>query len=173
MREGRFYKFWVYIMASRTGTLYTGMTGFVDTRIFQHKSGEIEGFTKQYKCTRLVYFEQYDDVYVAKRREKQLKGWRKEKKIAVMVQLEQYGKESMTVFIKTDRHPELPSMRARRLQRPNRGEGPFVLAGKHKVSQGYSPADLPILAKKRARMGALKTRGSLTPFEMTLGKWFE
>jgi predicted GIY-YIG superfamily endonuclease len=35
MREGRFYKFWVYIMASRTGTLYTGMTGFVDTRIFQ------------------------------------------------------------------------------------------------------------------------------------------
>lgn len=53
-------------------------------RIFQHKSGEIEGFTKQYECTRLVYFEQYDDVYVAKRREKQLKGWRKEKKIALI-----------------------------------------------------------------------------------------
>jgi hypothetical protein len=50
-------------------------------------------------------------------------------------------------------------MRARRLQRPNRGEGPFVLAGKHKVSQGYSPAD------ENAR--------SLTPFEMTLFKWFE
>jgi hypothetical protein len=48
---------------------------------------------------------------------------------------------SMTVFNQTDRHPEIPSMRARRLQRPNRVEGPFVLAGKHKVSQGYSPAD--------------------------------
>jgi len=84
MREGRFYKFWVYIMASHTGTLYVGMTGFVDTRISQHKSGEIEGFTRQYKCTRLVYFEQYDDVYVAKRREKQLKGWRREKKIALI-----------------------------------------------------------------------------------------
>jgi hypothetical protein len=41
----------------------------------------------------------------------------------------------------TDRHPESPSMRARCLQRPNRREGPFVLAGKHKVCQGYSPAD--------------------------------
>jgi predicted GIY-YIG superfamily endonuclease len=42
MREGRFYNFWIYIMASRTGTLYIGMTGFIDTRIFRHKSGEIE-----------------------------------------------------------------------------------------------------------------------------------
>jgi len=42
-----------------------------------------------------------------------------------------------------DRHPEIPSMRARRLQRlrPNRVEGPFVFGGKHKVSQGCSPAD--------------------------------
>lgn len=49
-------------------------------RIFQHKSGEIDGFTKKYKCDRLVYYEQYDDVYVAKRREQQLKGWRRDKK---------------------------------------------------------------------------------------------
>ena len=84
MREGRFYKFWVYIMSSRTGTLYTGMTGFFDMRISQHKSGEIDGFTKKYKCDRLVYYELYDDVYVAKRRELQLKGWRKAKKIALI-----------------------------------------------------------------------------------------
>ena len=48
-------------------------------------------------------------------------------------------------------------MRARRLQRPNRVEGPFVLAGvlagKHKVSQGYSPADLPIHAKSGREWG--------------------
>jgi len=84
MREGRFYKFWVYIIASRAGTLYTGMSGFVDTRIAQHKSGEMGGFTKKYKCDRLVYHEQYDDVYVAERRELQLKGWRREKKIALI-----------------------------------------------------------------------------------------
>jgi len=47
----------------------------------------------------------------------------------------------MTGLYQIERHPELPFMRARRLQRPNRGEGPFVLAGRHKVSQGYSPAD--------------------------------
>ena len=44
-------------------------------------------------------------------------------------------------------------MRARRLQRPNRVEGPFVLAVKHKVSQGYSPADLPIHAKSGREWG--------------------
>ena len=84
LREGRFYKFWVYIMTSSSGTLYIGMTGFVDTRIFQHKSGEMDGFTKEYKCNRLVYYEEYDNVYVAKRRERQLKGWRRDKKIALI-----------------------------------------------------------------------------------------
>jgi hypothetical protein len=44
-------------------------------------------------------------------------------------------------------------MRARRLQRPNRVEGPFVFGGKHKVSQGYSPADLPIHAKSGREWG--------------------
>jgi hypothetical protein len=71
----------------------------------------------------------------------------------VVVQLEQLWERINDGLYQTDRHPELPSMRARcrapiraRLwrewaERPNRGEGPFVLAGKHKVSQGYSPAD--------------------------------
>ena len=58
-------------------------------------------------------------------------------------------------------------MRARRLQRPNRWRGAFVLAGKHKVSQGYSPAMIKVGVN-----GALKARAS-TPFEMTICKWFE
>jgi putative endonuclease len=57
MREGRFYKFWVYIMGSRTGTLYAGMTGFFTTRIGQYKSGLIAGFTKKYGVDRLLYYE--------------------------------------------------------------------------------------------------------------------
>jgi putative endonuclease len=84
MREGRFYKFWVYIMASRTGTLYVGMTGFLGPRIGKHKSGLLEGFTKKYGCVRLVYYESYSDIGQAKRREIQLKGWRREKKIALI-----------------------------------------------------------------------------------------
>jgi putative endonuclease len=84
MRDGRFYRFWVYIMASRTGTLYIGVTGYAGTRVGQHKSGAIEGFTKKYGCDRLVYYEIYDEAARALGREKQLKGWRREKKIALI-----------------------------------------------------------------------------------------
>jgi putative endonuclease len=84
MRDGHFYKFWVYIMASPAGTLYIGMTGYLESRVQEHKSGSIEGFSQKYGCTRLVYCEAYDDVGKAVGREKQLKGWRREKKIALI-----------------------------------------------------------------------------------------
>ena len=84
MRDGFYYKFWVYILASRTGTLYIGITGYFDRRILQHKMDSIEGFTKKYKVHRLVYSETYDQVERAIGREKQLKGWRREKKIALI-----------------------------------------------------------------------------------------
>lgn len=87
MRDSVFYKFWVYIGASPLGP-HTGMSGFIDTRIFQHKTGALDGFTKKYKCDRLVYYERYDDVRKAKRRELQLKGWRREKKIALIEKME-------------------------------------------------------------------------------------
>ena len=77
-------KFWVYIMASLSGTLYIGITNDLDVRVRQHKAGEIEGFSKKYRCTRLVYFESFDNVLKAISREKQLKGWRRSKKIALI-----------------------------------------------------------------------------------------
>ncbi len=80
MRDGRNYRYWVYILSSRTGTLYVGITGFLYRRILQHKIDSIEGFTKKYKVHRLVGYESFGDVYAAIRREKQLKGWRREKK---------------------------------------------------------------------------------------------
>jgi len=46
MRDGDYYEFWVYILASRTGTLYIGVTGDLGPRIMQHKMDVIEGFTK-------------------------------------------------------------------------------------------------------------------------------
>ncbi len=84
LRDGQFYKFWVYIMGSRTGVLYVGMTGFFTQRLGQHKSGLIDGFTKKYGVDRLLYYEVYSDVGKAKRRELQLKGWRREKKIKLI-----------------------------------------------------------------------------------------
>lgn len=74
----------VYIMASATGTLYVGMTGYAFVRVAQHKAGEIDGFSKRYGCHRLVYYETYDNVHRAIAREKQLKGWRRSKKIALI-----------------------------------------------------------------------------------------
>ncbi|MGB8012318.1 MAG: GIY-YIG nuclease family protein [Terriglobales bacterium] len=77
-------KYWVYIVASRTGTLYIGMTNNLYVRVGQHKSGEIEGFSNKYHCDRLVYWESFDDVLNAIDREKQLKGWRRAKKIVLI-----------------------------------------------------------------------------------------
>ena len=75
------YRYWVYIFASRTGTLYTGMTGDLYKRIMQHKAGEIEGFSKTYGCNRLVHYAGCNEVIVMINREKQIKSWRRKKKI--------------------------------------------------------------------------------------------
>ena len=71
-------------MASKSGTLYIGMTNDIDVRVAQHKSGEFEGFASKYGCDRLVYYEKYQDVRLAIGREKQLKGWQREKKIRLI-----------------------------------------------------------------------------------------
>ena len=72
---------YTYIVGSTSGTLYIGVTTLLDTRILQYRDGTFEGFSKKYGCTRLLYFEKYDDVRTAIAREKQLKGWRREKKL--------------------------------------------------------------------------------------------
>ena len=87
MRDGSHYKFWVYILTSRSGTLYIGITGYFEQRIHQHKYDSIEGFTKKYQCHRLVYYESFQQVEIAISREKQLKGWRREKKIGLIEKL--------------------------------------------------------------------------------------
>jgi putative endonuclease len=84
VRDGFHDQFWVYILSSRTGTLYVGITGHLNRRIMQHKIDTIEGFTAKYKVHRLVYYESFDHAANAISREKQLKHWRREKKIALI-----------------------------------------------------------------------------------------
>ena len=67
-------RYYVYILASTSGTLYVGITDNFERRMVEHKEGLIPGFTKQYGVHRLVYFEFYSDVRNAIRREMQLKG---------------------------------------------------------------------------------------------------
>jgi putative endonuclease len=77
-------KYCVYILASHSGTLYIGMTGNLQQRIFDHKFHLNEGFTDKYDVVRLIFWESYDKVHQAINREKQLKGWRRSKKIALI-----------------------------------------------------------------------------------------
>ena len=80
-------KYYVYILNSPTGTLYTGMTNDLEKRVYQHKNKLIDGFTKKYNVTRLVYFEETTDVNAAIKREKEIKGWRRSKKLALIKSL--------------------------------------------------------------------------------------
>ena len=68
-------EYFVYVMASRSRRLYTGVTNDLLRRVWQHKTGAVDGFTRRYRVTQLVYFEQTSDVHSAIAREKQLKRW--------------------------------------------------------------------------------------------------
>ena len=65
----------------KNGTLYVGMTGNLEVRVHQHKQGLVEGFTKRYGLKRLVYFEIYQYVNDAIKREKNIKAWKRQWKI--------------------------------------------------------------------------------------------
>ena len=74
----------VYILASRSQVLYTGVTSDLHRRIKSHLEGATPGFTTRYRVNRLVYFEVTQDVRAAIAREKQIKGWVRRKKIALI-----------------------------------------------------------------------------------------
>jgi putative endonuclease len=74
----------VYIVTNKSGTLYTGVTSNLLKRIFEHKSGVVDGFSKKYKTGKLVYYEVTDNAWSAIAREKQIKGWLRAKKLALI-----------------------------------------------------------------------------------------
>ncbi len=79
--------YYVYIMTSPSGTLYTGMTNDLKRRVYQHKHKLIEGFTAKYNVTRLAYYEETQDVQTAIAREKEIKSWRRSKKLELIKSL--------------------------------------------------------------------------------------
>jgi putative endonuclease len=76
--------YFVYIMGSLSGTLYTGITSRLTPRAWEHKNKVNAGFTAKYDVDRLLYYEQYSSVISAITREKQIKGMRRSKKIALI-----------------------------------------------------------------------------------------
>lgn len=77
--------YYIYILASKkNGTLYIGMTSNLIRRVYEHKEGFIEGFTKKYNVKTLVYFEATNDINSAIAREKRLKKWNRQWKIELI-----------------------------------------------------------------------------------------
>ena len=78
--------FWVYILASAPGgTLYVGMTNDLIRRVYEHRKGFANGFSRKYDVKRLVYFEQHETAMNAIQREKNIKHWPREWKIDLIV----------------------------------------------------------------------------------------
>lgn len=81
-------QFYVYILANKkNGTLYTGMTGDLIRRVWEHKTEAVEGFTKKYQVKTLVYFEVHQDHEEALKREKKLKKWLRQWKLNIIHQM--------------------------------------------------------------------------------------
>ena len=76
---------YVYILTNKQNkVLYTGVTSSLIKRIYEHKNKLVDGFTKKYNVSKLVYFEIFSDMINAITREKQIKGWLRAKKIALI-----------------------------------------------------------------------------------------
>jgi putative endonuclease len=75
---------YVYIPASKSGVLYTGVTSALQERIRQHRMKLIPGFTTRYNVNRLVYYERLPSIVIAIAREKEVKGWSRAKRVALI-----------------------------------------------------------------------------------------
>ena len=77
--------FYIYILAGRKrGTLYIGVTSNLTKRVYEHKNGLVDGFTKKYGVHRLVYYEVAEDAATALSREKQMKKWNRSWKLKLI-----------------------------------------------------------------------------------------
>jgi putative endonuclease len=89
----RMKTYYVYIMASKSRTLYTGVTNNLERRVIEHRRKLVPGFSARYNINRLVYYELCGDVLAAISREKQIKGWTRMKKIVLIESLNRDWKD--------------------------------------------------------------------------------
>jgi len=76
--------YYVYLLANKSRTLYTGVTSDLVRRVLQHQRKLVPGFTARYKIDRLVYYEVFGEIRAAISREKQIKGWVWRRKVALI-----------------------------------------------------------------------------------------
>jgi putative endonuclease len=111
----------VYILASRSRALYTGVTGNLEKRMIEHRQGLIPGFSTRYRVFRLVYLEHFGDIHDAIAREKEIKGWRREKKIR-RIERENPTWQDLGAAL-PHANPSLQTQSGSLTRSPNTGEG--------------------------------------------------
>jgi putative endonuclease len=96
-----FMPYYVYILAKRrNSTFYTGVTNDLIRRVWEHKEGIIKGFTWKYDVKQLVYYEVFDDIREAIRREKQIKKWTRKIKMEAIERMNPEWKDLYYEIIK-------------------------------------------------------------------------
>jgi len=110
MQKGYF----VYIMSSQRRVLYVGITSNLPLRVWQHKTGAVEGFTSKYKVTQLAYYENFDNVRNAIHREKEIKGWIRQRKIELIESVNPNWKDLSAGWYSRQRDEKLRRMFASR-----------------------------------------------------------
>ena len=100
-REGPLRNYYIYIMASASRTLYTGVTNNLERRVLQHRRKLLGGFTARYNINRLVYYEVSGEISAAIAREKQIKSWGRKKKIALIESVNRDWNDLSAAWYKT------------------------------------------------------------------------
>lgn len=77
-------RYFLYVLRSASGVLYIGVTNNLEKRVWEHRIGVVEGFTKKYHVDKLIYYEEYANPLEAIAREKQLKNWSRSKKLQLV-----------------------------------------------------------------------------------------
>jgi len=81
-------QYYVYLITNKPyGTLYVGVTGNLVKRIYEHRTGVVEGFSKTHELQMLVWYEVHEDVLAAITREKQIKEWRRDWKVNLVQEM--------------------------------------------------------------------------------------
>jgi putative endonuclease len=93
LRDMRRHVYHVYILASASRVLYTGMTNDLQRRVFEHQAKRVPGFTQKYNVTQLMYCEAFSGVRDAIAREKQIKAWTRAKRIALIEKLNPHWRD--------------------------------------------------------------------------------
>ena len=92
--------YYVYIMGNIRPTLYTGVTDNLIKRVYQHKEGLVDGFTKKYSLKKLLYYEEYQRAIDAITREKHIKHWKRDWKLQLIKKVNPIFKDLYNDLIK-------------------------------------------------------------------------